>query len=91
MLADDRGAWLDSMVGAARSGTPWHHEYRVHAATAASPGCRRRRSAARTGDGSGELYGYVADVTERKALEAELRSAREQAEAPTGRSRASWR
>jgi signal transduction histidine kinase/DNA-binding response OmpR family regulator len=32
------------------------------------------------GDGSGELYGYVADVTERKALEAELRRAREAAE-----------
>ena len=34
---------------------------------------------ARPRDG-GELYGYVADITERKALEEELRTAREQAE-----------
>ena len=32
-------------------------------------------------DGSAELYGFVADVTERKALEADLRRAREDAEA----------
>ena len=55
----------------------WHHEYRVHAPTAAD----RLDGGARAPAGGGELYGYVTDITERKALEAELRSAREQAEA----------
>ena len=31
VIADDRGAWLDGMLAAARSGGAWHHEYRVHA------------------------------------------------------------
>ena len=48
--------------------------------TAASRGWRRRRSAARTPTAPASPDGYVTDVTERKALEAELRNAREQAE-----------
>ena len=43
------------------------------------------------GDGSGELYGYVADVTDRKALEDELRRRARRPRAPTARSRPSWR
>jgi signal transduction histidine kinase/CheY-like chemotaxis protein/HPt (histidine-containing phosphotransfer) domain-containing protein len=81
VLADDRGAWLDGMVGAARAGTAWHHEYRVHAEDGGVAWMEAHALGSPNADGSGELYGYVTDVTERKALEAELRNAREQAEA----------
>jgi two-component system sensor histidine kinase EvgS len=78
--ADDRGAWLDSMVVAARAGGPWHHEYRVHTKSGEIAWMQAQAIGQPAGDGSGELYGYVADVTERKALEDELRRAREAAE-----------
>jgi signal transduction histidine kinase/CheY-like chemotaxis protein/HPt (histidine-containing phosphotransfer) domain-containing protein len=78
--ADDRGAWLDSMVAAARAGGPWLHEYRVHTRSGEIAWMQAQAVGQPAGDGSGELYGYVADVTERKALEAELRRAREAAE-----------
>ncbi len=78
--ADDRGAWLDSMVVAARAGGPWRHEYRVHTKSGEIAWMQAQAIGQPAGDGSGELYGYVADVTERKALEDELRRAREAAE-----------
>lgn len=78
--ADDRGAWLDSMVAAARAGGPWRHEYRVHTRSGEVAWMQAQAVGQPAGDGSGELYGYVADVTERKALEDELRRAREAAE-----------
>ena len=78
--ADDRGAWLDSMVAAARAGGPWRHEYRIHTRTGAVAWMQAQAIGQPAGDGSGELYGYIADVTERKALEDELRAAREAAE-----------
>ncbi|MEA2243401.1 MAG: two-component system, NarL family, sensor histidine kinase EvgS [Solirubrobacteraceae bacterium] len=78
--ADDRGAWLDSMVAAARAGGPWRHEYRIHTRSGEIAWMQAQAIGQPAGDGSGELYGYVADVTERKALEAELRRAREAAE-----------
>jgi signal transduction histidine kinase/CheY-like chemotaxis protein/HPt (histidine-containing phosphotransfer) domain-containing protein/HAMP domain-containing protein len=77
---DDRGAWLDSMVAAARAGGPWRHEYRIHTRSGEIAWMQAQAIGQPAGDGSGELYGYVADVTERKALEAELRRAREAAE-----------
>jgi signal transduction histidine kinase/CheY-like chemotaxis protein/HPt (histidine-containing phosphotransfer) domain-containing protein len=78
--ADDRGAWLDSMVAAARAGGPWRHEYRVHTRSGQIAWMQAQAIGQPADDGSGELYGYVADVTERKALEDELRRAREAAE-----------
>jgi signal transduction histidine kinase/CheY-like chemotaxis protein/HPt (histidine-containing phosphotransfer) domain-containing protein len=78
--ADDRGAWLDSMVAAARAGGPWRHEYRIHTPSGEIAWMQAQAIGQPAGDGSGELYGYVADVTERKALEVQLRGAREAAE-----------
>ncbi|MEY2516852.1 MAG: two-component system, sensor histidine kinase, partial [bacterium] len=78
--ADDRGAWLDSMVAAARDGGPWRHEYRIHTRAGDVAWMQAQAIGQPAGDGSGELYGYVADVTERKALEVQLRAAREAAE-----------
>ena len=75
VIPDDRGAWLDGMLAAARSGGTWHHEYRVHA-DGGGIAWMEARALAR----DGELYGYVADITERKALEQELTTAREAAE-----------
>ena len=80
VLADDRGEWLDGMVAAARSGRPWHHEYRVHAPDGGIAWMEAQALGSPNHDGSGELYGYVADITQRKALEAELTEAREAAE-----------
>ncbi|WP_354698915.1 hypothetical protein DSM112329_04614 [Paraconexibacter sp. AEG42_29] len=81
VLADDRGAWLDSMVAAARSGDTWHHEYRIYTPTGEVAWMQAQAEARAWPNGSGDLYGYVADVTERKALEADLRQARADAEA----------
>jgi signal transduction histidine kinase/CheY-like chemotaxis protein/HPt (histidine-containing phosphotransfer) domain-containing protein len=78
--ADDRGLWLDSMVVAARAGGPWRHEYRLHTRSGEIAWMQAQAIGQPAGDGSGELYGYVADVTERKALEDDLRRAREAAE-----------
>jgi two-component system sensor histidine kinase EvgS len=78
--ADDRGAWLDSMTAAARSGGPWRHEYRIHTKPGEIAWMQAQAIGQPAGDGSGDLYGYVADVTDRKALEAQLRRAREEAE-----------
>ncbi|HEX4362946.1 MAG TPA: ATP-binding protein [Solirubrobacteraceae bacterium] len=78
--ADDRLAWLQSMVAAARAGGPWRHEYRIHKKTGEVAWMQAQAIGLPAGDGSGELYGYVADVTERKVLEDELRRAREAAE-----------
>ena len=77
---EDRGAWLDSMVLAARAGGPWLHEYRVHMRSGAIAWMQAQAIGVPAGDGSGELYGYVADITERRALEDELRRARAAAE-----------
>ena len=78
--ADDRGAWIDSMVAAARRGGPWRHEYRIRTYAGEVRWKQGQAIGQPAGDGSGELYGYVADVTERKQLEDELRAAREAAE-----------
>jgi signal transduction histidine kinase/FixJ family two-component response regulator/HPt (histidine-containing phosphotransfer) domain-containing protein/HAMP domain-containing protein len=81
VLPEDRGAWLDTMLGAARSGRPWAHEYRIHTADGGVAWMQGQALTVKNADGSAELYGFVADVTERKALEADLRRAREDAEA----------
>ena len=78
--ADDRGAWIDSMVAVARAGGPWRHEYRIHASPGEVRWMQAQAIGLPAGDGSGELYGYVTDVTERKALEVQLRRARADAE-----------
>jgi signal transduction histidine kinase/DNA-binding NarL/FixJ family response regulator len=78
--ADDRGAWIDSMVAAARAGGPWHHEYRIRTCEGELRWMQAQAIGQPAGDGTGELYGYVADVTDRKALEVQLRGAREAAE-----------
>ncbi|MEA2151623.1 MAG: two-component system, NarL family, sensor histidine kinase EvgS [Solirubrobacteraceae bacterium] len=78
--ADDRGVWLETMVAAARAGGTWNHEYRIHKRTGDIAWMQAHAIGLPAGDGSGELYGYVADVTERRALEDELRRAREAAE-----------
>jgi signal transduction histidine kinase/CheY-like chemotaxis protein/HPt (histidine-containing phosphotransfer) domain-containing protein len=80
VVADDRGAWLDSMVAAARAGGPWQHEYRIRTGPSEVAWMQAQAVGQPAGDGSGELYGYVADVSERKALEVALRAAREAAE-----------
>ncbi|MEV4421409.1 ATP-binding protein [Patulibacter sp. NPDC049589] len=80
VLAADRGAWLDSIVAAARSGGSWEHEYRIMGPGGALK-WMRAQAVARTGDdGSGDLYGYVSDITDQKALQADLLRAREEAE-----------
>lgn len=80
VLAEDRGAWLDSIVRAARLGGAWQHEYRI-VAPDGTVKWMRAQAIARTGpDGGGDLYGYVGDVTDQKALETQLLRAREEAE-----------
>jgi two-component system, NarL family, sensor histidine kinase EvgS len=81
VLPDDRGGWLDSMLRAARKGAPWQREYRIRTPEGGVAWMQGQALAVRNDDASAELYGYVADVTERKALEADLRRAREDAEA----------
>ena len=81
VLPEDRGGWLDTMLSAARSGRPWAHEYRIHTPDGAVAWMQGQALTVKNPDGSAELYGFVADVTERKALEADLRRAREDAEA----------
>ena len=80
VIAEDRGAWLDSMITAARTGDHWRHEYRIRRADGEIAWMEAQALGRPAGDGSGELYGYVADVTVRKALEDDLRRAREAAE-----------
>ena len=81
VLPEDRGGWLDTMLNAARSGRPWAHEYRIHTPDGEVAWMQGQALTVKNPDGSAELYGFVADVTERKALEADLRRAREDAEA----------
>ena len=81
VLPEDRGGWLDTMLSAARSGRPWAHEYRIHTPDGEVAWMQGQALTVKNPDGSAELYGFVADVTERKALEADLRRAREDAEA----------
>lgn len=81
VLPEDRGRWLDSMLAAARAGGTWQREYRILTPEGNVAWMQGQALALRNEDGSAELYGYVADVTERKALEADLRRAREDAEA----------
>ena len=81
VLPEDRGAWVDSLLAAAREGEAWDHEYRIVAPdgrVAWMHGHALVRSAD-GGDGA-ELYGYIADVTAQKALESDLLRAREAAE-----------
>lgn len=80
VLAADRGPWLDSIVRAARSGGAWEHEYRILGVDGAVKWMRAQAVARRGADGSGDLYGYVSDVTDQKALQADLLRAREEAE-----------
>lgn len=80
VLAADRGPWLDSMVAAVRSGGAWQHEYRIVAADGSIEWMRAQAVARSEPDGSGDLYGYVGDVTDQKALQADLLRAREEAE-----------
>lgn len=81
VLPEDRGAWLDSMIEAAGTGSPWQHEYRIRTTGGGVAWMQGQALAVRNADGTAELYGFVADVTERKALEDDLRRAREDAEA----------
>lgn len=81
VLPEDRGGWLDSMLEAARTGGTWQREYRIVAPDGGIRWMQGQALAQRNGDGSADLYGYVADLTERKMLEADLRRAREDAEA----------
>lgn len=81
VLPEDRGGWLDSMLGAARTGGTWQREYRIVAPDGGVRWMQGQALAQRNADGSADLYGYVADLTERKMLEADLRRAREDAEA----------
>lgn len=80
VLAADRGPWLDSILGSARRGGVWQHEYRIVAADGTIKWMRAQAIARPQPDGSGDLYGYVGDVTDQKALESELLRAREEAE-----------
>jgi signal transduction histidine kinase/CheY-like chemotaxis protein/HPt (histidine-containing phosphotransfer) domain-containing protein/HAMP domain-containing protein len=81
VLPEDRGSWLDTMLQAARSGRAWGHEYRIHTPGGEIAWMQGQALTVKNADGSAELYGFVADVTDRKALEADLRRAREDAEA----------
>lgn len=81
VLPEDRGGWLDSMLSAARTGGTWQREYRIVAPDGGIRWMQGQALAQRNPDGSADLYGYVADLTERKMLEADLRRAREDAEA----------
>ncbi|MFA4927177.1 MAG: ATP-binding protein [Patulibacter sp.] len=80
VLAGDRGAWLDSILRAARNGGAWQHEYRIASTDGTVKWMRAQAIARPQPDGSGDLYGYVGDVTDHKTLEGELLRAREEAE-----------
>ena len=69
------------MLEAARTGGTWQREYRINAPDGGLRWMQGQALAQRNADGSADLYGYVADLTERKMLEADLRRAREDAEA----------
>jgi signal transduction histidine kinase/CheY-like chemotaxis protein/HPt (histidine-containing phosphotransfer) domain-containing protein/HAMP domain-containing protein len=80
VLAEDRGGWLDSLVAAARAGGTWEREYRIHGPDGGVAWVHGHALVRRGEDGSADLYGYVNDITEQKALEADLLRAREDAE-----------
>ncbi|WP_320670592.1 hybrid sensor histidine kinase/response regulator [Patulibacter defluvii] len=80
VLPADRGAWLDSMVAAVRASGSWRHEYRILAEDGTVKWMRAQAVARAAPDGSGDLYGYVGDVSDQKSLEADLLRAREEAE-----------
>ncbi len=87
VIPDDRGAWLDGMLDAARRGGAWHHEYRVHAdgggiawMEAHALGQRRRASSTATSPTS---------PSARRSRQ-ELRRRARRPRAPTAPSRASW-
>ncbi|MDO9407100.1 ATP-binding protein [Patulibacter sp.] len=80
VLPDDRGSWLDSLVAARRAGDTWQREYRIATPDGRTAWMHGHALVRRTGDGEADLYGYIADVTAQKKLEAELLRAREAAE-----------
>ncbi|WP_051471084.1 hybrid sensor histidine kinase/response regulator [Patulibacter minatonensis] len=80
VLAEDRGAWLDSLLRARTRDGTWEHEYRIRAPDGRTAWMHGHALVRTSGDGSADLYGYVADISEQKALEADLLRAREAAE-----------
>ncbi|MEV4423713.1 ATP-binding protein, partial [Patulibacter sp. NPDC049589] len=81
VLAEDRGAWLDSLVSAAaHDGGTWEHEYRIRTPEGDVAWVHGHALVRAAGGGAADLYGYINDITEQKALEAELLRAREAAE-----------
>jgi signal transduction histidine kinase/CheY-like chemotaxis protein/HPt (histidine-containing phosphotransfer) domain-containing protein/HAMP domain-containing protein len=80
VLPEDRGAWLDSLLAARTHDGTWEHEYRIRTPDGRTAWMHGHALVRASGDGSADLYGYVADVSEQKALEADLLRAREAAE-----------
>ena len=77
ILPEDRPAFDASLGSAARGLEPWVHEYRQRALDGSIRWMRAEASPAPGADGAVILSGYLADVTEAKELQQEVRKAEE--------------
>ncbi len=79
----DDHAMVDGAVNQALAGGPqvWSHDVRLRCADGSYRWLNVRAGLFRAGDGAGRIIGLVTDLSQHKALEAELRAARDSAEA----------
>ena len=74
---DDAAAASEALIESARSGSPWHVEYRVRNPERGWRWLETWSMPMREADGNMLWSGYVVDISERKRLEAALRESEE--------------
>jgi len=83
ILEDDRQPFLDALEKGARTLTPVEHDYRIRGPDGTIRWFRTTAAPRPRPDGSVVFSAFWADVTERRAMDAALREAKEEAEAAT--------
>jgi signal transduction histidine kinase/DNA-binding response OmpR family regulator/HPt (histidine-containing phosphotransfer) domain-containing protein len=81
LLPEDREALKASIADSARTLQLWQHEYRVQLPQRGLRWLSGRAQPERLDDGSTLWHGFISDITEIKAIEADLNTAKESAEA----------
>jgi PAS domain S-box-containing protein len=72
---DDRAAFFESLFASAKHLTPWRIEYRIVHPSGSIKWLLVNAVPERAADETVVWYGFIADITETKAMEAELREA----------------